>query len=118
MDQSNSRFEELLPLANRETKLAKTVADEQAVFALYSQGVITARDEWVYDFDLDELGSKVRGFINEYEESRARFGGKEFEDADLGTVIKWTRALKRQLRMDIPNTFDRAAIRHTVYRPL
>ena len=117
LNQSDGAFQQLIPLANRETKLAKTVADEQAVFGLYSQGVITARDEWVYDFDIDHLGRKVRAFINEYEESRAQHGGTTFDDAELGTVIKWTRALKRQLRLDIPNTFDRTGIRHTIYRP-
>ena len=117
LDQSDSDFEQLLPLANRETKLAKTVADEQAVFGLYSQGVVTARDEWVYDFDTDHLGSKVRAFIHEYEESRAQFGGKDFGDPELGTTIKWTRALKRLLRLDVPNTYDRSSSRDTIYRP-
>ena len=117
LDQSDSDFEELVPLANRETKLAKATADEQAVFGLYSQGIVTARDEWVYDFDRGVLGSKVRAFINEYEEIRAKFGDKEFADSELGTSIKWTRALKRQLRLDVPNTFDREGDRFTIYRP-
>ena len=51
INQSDSDFEQLLPLANREAKLAKTVVNEQAVFGLYSMGVVTNRDEWVYDFD-------------------------------------------------------------------
>ena len=55
LDQSNSGFEALLPLANRETKLAKSPAAEQAVFGLYSMGVVTNRDEWVYDFDQGQL---------------------------------------------------------------
>ena len=42
LNQSNSNFDTLLPLANRETKLAKRVEDERAVFGLYSLGVITA----------------------------------------------------------------------------
>ena len=117
LNQSGSDFETLLPLANRETKLAKTVADEQAVFGLYSLGVITARDEWVYGFDADRLGEKVRVLINEYEESRATLGGKDVDNAELGTSIKWTRDLKRQLRLDMPNVFDRAGIRQTLFRP-
>ena len=117
LNQSDSGFEQLLPLANRETKLAKSVADEQAVFRLYSLGVITARDEWVYDFDAELLGTKVRAFINEYEEQRALRGGKPIDDAALGTVIKWTRDLKRQIRLDAPNLYDRGSIRHTLFRP-
>ena len=117
LNQSNSDFDNLMPLANRQTKLAKIPGDEQAVFGLYSLGVITARDEWVYDFDADELGRKVRAFINEYEESRATYGGKDVDSDTLGTAIKWTRDLKRQLRLDTPNVFDRESIRPTLFRP-
>ena len=117
LDQSHSDFEELIPLANRETKLAKTVVNEQAVFGLYSLGVVTNRDEWVYDFDPDDLGQKVRALINSYEETRAKYGGAEVDDATLGTTIKWTRDLKRQLRLDMPNVFDRDGICQTLYRP-
>ena len=106
-----------MPLADRQTKLAKTAADEQAVFGLYSMGVVTNRDEWVYDFDADSLGKKVRAFINLYEESRAEHGGKDVDNDTLGTTIKWTRDLKRQLRLDTPNVFDRESIRRTIYRP-
>ena len=64
LNQSNSDFENLMPLADRQTKLAKSAEEEQAVFGLYSMGVVTNRDEWVYDFDADGLGRKVRTFIN------------------------------------------------------
>ena len=117
LNQSDSDFEQLIPVADRQTKLGKTVAEEQAVFGLYSLGVVTNRDEWVYDFDAENLGRKVRAFINLYEESRAKHGGKEVDDATLGTAIKWTRDLKRQLRLDIPNIFDRVSIQQTLYRP-
>ena len=117
LDQSDSDFEQLLPLANREAKLAKTVVNEQAVFGLYSMGVVTNRDEWVYDFDQGALGNKVRAFINEYEESRALHGGRPVDDAELGTIIKWTRDLKRQLRLDSPNLFERQNVRRTLFRP-
>ena len=117
LNQSDSDFDELPPLANRDTKLAKSVADEQAVFRLYSMGVVTNRDEWVYDFDRDHVGSKVRALVNAYEESRAEHGGKNVEDGVLGTTIKWTRDLKRQLRLDTPNVFERTDVRPTLFRP-
>ena len=81
-------------------------------------GVVTNRDEWVYDFDPNRLGSKVRGFYQRIiEESRAQHGGKNVDDSVLGTNIKWTRDLKRQLRLDLPNVFDRAIVRQTLFRP-
>ena len=115
--QSDSGFENLLPLANRATKLAKSVADERATFSLYSIGVVTDRDEWVYDFSFEVLGAKVRAFIGMYEETRASFGGREVENSELGTVIKWTRDLKRQLRLDSSNVFNRSSVIDALYRP-
>lgn len=118
LNQSSTGFEELpLPIASRQAKLAKSAQEEKAVFSLYSMGVVTNRDEWVYDFAPDRLGKKVRGFIREYEEIRAKHGGKEVDDAALGTTIKWTRDLKRQLKLDSPNAFNRRNIRRTLFRP-
>ena len=117
LSQSDSGFEELIPLANRETKLAKSAADEQAVFGLYSMGVQTNRDDWVYEFNAEELGRKVRALINSYEETRSRYGGTVIDDEMLGTSIKWTRDLKRQLRLDMANVYDRTSVRETLYRP-
>ena len=106
-----------MPLANRETKLTKLISQEQAVFRLYSLGVVTNRDDWTYDFDADQLAQKVRAFIIEYEENRSVHGGTTFNADTLGTNIKWTRDLKRQLRKNIPNAFGEASIRKTLYRP-
>ena len=117
LNQSNSDFERLMPLMNRQTKLAKTTDDEQAVFGLYSLGIVTARDEWVYDFDSNDLSKKVRAFISSYEETRAQLGGRAVNDSELGAAIKWTRDLKRQLRNDTPNFFERHRVRFTLYRP-
>ena len=117
LNQSNSDFEHLIPLANRQTKLAKVTDDEQAVFGLYSLGIVTARDEWVYDFDSEDLSKKVRAFISSYEDTRAQLGGRAVNDSELGTAIKWTRDLKRQLRNDTPNFFERHRVRFTLYRP-
>ena len=117
LNQSDSDFDSLIPVANRQTKLAKTVADEQAVFGLYSMGVVTNRDEWVYDFDPDILAAKVHTLVDLYEETRAKYGGKEFDDTEIGTEIKWTRDLKRQLRRNLPNVFDIENIRKARFRP-
>ena len=117
LNQSNSDFDKLMPLANRETKLAKRVEDERALFRLYSMGVVTNRDEWVYDFNVDRLGERVRSFIHEYEDVRAEYGGTDVSNEDIGTTIKWTRDLKRQLKLDIPNTYRRGSIRRTNFRP-
>ena len=117
LNQSTSDFDSLLSLANRQTKYAKFVSEEHAIFRLYSLGVLTARDDWVYDFDRARLADKVRAMIEAYEDSRADYGGKKFNDAALRRDIKWTRDLKRQLRLNRINTFNETSIRATLYRP-
>ena len=117
LNQSNSNFERLIPLADKETKFAKSLTDERAVFRLFSNGVITDRDDWVYDFDRETLGRKVRAFIDCYEEARAEHGGAEVDNSVLPRSIKWTRDLKRQLVKDVPNVYDRNSITPVLYRP-
>ena len=63
------------------------------------------------------MSKKVRAFIKEYEDKRNQYGGEEVDDAELGTVIKWTRDLKRQLRANSRNKYSRSYIRHTLFRP-
>ena len=117
LNRSNSDFGRLITLADRQTKLAKSAIDEEAVFRLYSLGAITARDEWAYDFSSRYLSSKMLHLIGAYGDARIRFGGTQFSDIVLGANIKWTRDLKRQLRSNTANEFDTNAIRHILYRP-
>ena len=117
LNQSNSDFEELIPLAKQKLRSAPQTYETETLFDLYSMGVVTNRDNWVYDFEADDLGKKTRAFINSYEESRSKYGGTKFEDSALGTTIKWTPDLIRQLRSDIPNIFNKSDIRRSMYRP-
>jgi predicted helicase len=42
-------FDSLIPLAAKESKATRKSAQEKTIFKLFSLGVVTARDEWVYD---------------------------------------------------------------------
>ena len=117
LDQTDTNFDSLIPVANRQTKLAKSTKEEQATFGLYSLGVVSNRDAWVYDFNKTDLNNKVMAFIDSYEQVRARYGGTDVDDALLGTKIKWTRDLKRQLSKNTPNRFHQSRIFRSLYRP-
>ena len=100
LNQSDSGFEQLLPLANRKTKLAKSASEEQAVFRLNSLGIVTARDEWVYDLDEDRLLEKIQFFSNIYQQEMQRYA-REMPDEAMGAwvdkTIKWTSELTHHL---------------------
>ena len=104
-------FQRLMPLANRETKFAKTAADEQAIFGLFSNGVKTNRDEWVYDFDVANLRSKALFFADEYN------GFLDAGDQSYKPVIKWSRDLRNEFQRGRRIIYSEANRIQSLYRP-
>ena len=92
LNQSTAGFEQLLTIADRQTKFAKTTADEQAVFGLFANGAKTNRDEWVYDFDVASLRAKSLFFADTYNEAL------DAGDTSYDPVIKWSRDLRNEFQ--------------------
>ena len=132
LNQSNSNFERLMLLADRQTKLAKSVDEERAIFGLYSLGILTARDEWVYDSDINVLTNKVKAFCEAYQREMKRYA---IEKPDRGSIrdwvdrtIKWTSELEDHLvkgngipfesRNTIEASFRPFVAKHCYYAPI
>ncbi|MDM8559012.1 type ISP restriction/modification enzyme [Candidatus Parabeggiatoa sp. HSG14] len=117
---ADNDFDDLLPLANKETKLAKSQKEEQAVFKLFSQGIKSNRDDWVYDFDRKNVVIKMQRYIAFFNSELNRL--KEIVNDEnisdlIGYEIKWTRALKKQLLKRMSLLFQDNNIRKTHFRP-
>ena len=108
---SHPQFERLLPLTNKETKFAKHLGEEQALFSLYSMGVSTNRDQWVYDFDIQNLRAKALFFAEKYNESR------NSNDESFAPVIKWSRDLRNEFRRGRRIIYNEANRIQSIYRP-
>lgn len=115
---TSNDFETLLPLASKETKAAKTAGKERAIFKLFTNGVNTARDDWVYDFDGTSLKHKLVFLIDAY--------NKEFEatkrrgkvDAKLvNKVIKWSAGLIGNVGRVPAAPFSKDRVVESAYRP-
>ena len=111
LNQSDSDFEQLIPVADRQTKLAKTVADEQAVFRLTALGVNTARDEWVYDFDVHSLRDKALFFADTY---NAYLDANDFS---YSTLIKWSEATRHHFQRRRRVIYSEANRLQSLHRP-
>ena len=111
LNQSDSGFDKLLSLANRETKYAKTIAEEQAVFRLIAPGVNTARDDWVYDLDVRNLREKILFFSDTYNDLIDR------NDDSFPTTIKWSDKLRGSFNRSEPIVFDDSRRTRSLYRP-
>ena len=111
LNQSDGTFEQLIPLARRESKGARTVNDQQAVFGIYSMAVATNRDAWVYDFDVANLRDKALFFADTYNELID--GGLE----PNSPVIKWSRDLRNEFRRGRRIVYSEANRIESLYRP-
>lgn len=117
INQGQTDFDLLLPLCSKQAKLAKSKDEELAVFKLFSLGVVTNRDEWVYDFSQTTLENKVRYFLDVYTFEKEKSLLASIHDQNLSNQIKWTRDLKKSLRKNQDIRFKKETILQSLYRP-
>jgi len=94
--------------------------NEKAIFKLFSLGVVTNRDDWVYDQREENLERKIRFLIGVYNHEVERLSGKitrgEVGD-NVDYAIKWTRAVKNDLAKGKPYAFQKECMSNCLYRP-
>lgn len=104
-------FAALIPLVDKLAKTATSKRRERAVFKLFSSGLKSQRDEWVYDFSPKALEAKMRFFVEGYEAARISPGTQGLQ------AIKWDRELSRYRERNIEKRFEHSAIVPALYRP-
>ena len=108
INQTDNDFDELLPLIDKDVKAGKS---EKALFKLFSRGVVTQRDEWVYDFSKDNLEDKMRFAIDIYQQTLVN---PDYKDRNK---IKWDAELTRYAERKIEKKFKNNKIVKSIYRP-
>ncbi len=118
-----NEFDELMSLGSKEAKASEHV-NTQTVFKLYGRGVATARDAWVYNFNVDSLKENLRRTIEVYNEQVYKWSrlGRDaarvdnFVDND-DRKISWSLTLKNHLRRSKAAVYSKTRIRSASYRP-
>jgi predicted helicase len=109
-------WDTFLPLGSKDAKMGK---GNEVIFKLYSLGIATNRDEWVYDFDKKNIIKKVNYLISNYNQTVERL--KDVKKTDINNAIeyefKWTRAVKNDLVKGKKYIFDENCITDVLYRP-
>jgi hypothetical protein len=95
-------------LVDKDVKAGKA---QGAVFNLFSRGVATQRDEWVYDLCEHNLTDKMKCFVKVYQHQLAHKGDV------LSQEIKWDEDLKSYLKRGIKKEFEASTIKSSLYRP-
>jgi predicted helicase len=120
-------FATFLPMGVREVKRAHGVGvggiEIKTIFKIYSIGVQTSRDHWMYDFNANTLAIKASNMIETYNADLSRWirtgASANIDDFVLadGTRIKWSSRLKECLSRKVEAKFETSAIRSALYRP-
>jgi len=100
---ADTDFDRLLPLISDDRR--------HCVFSMYAMGVVTARDEWVYDLNKNNLLKKMSFFIEHYNHLLK----KNAKETDK--VIKWSDTLKRNFISGKKIIFDKNSVVKAYYRP-
>ena len=113
LNQSVNRyhFRQLMPLADKQAKLSKNPGDERAVFGLFANGAKSNRDEWVYDFDVNNLRSKALFFSDVYNQLL------DDGDESYNPAIKWSRDLRNEFQRGRRIVYNDANRIQSLYRP-
>ena len=105
INQRDGVFDSLIPIGDKKDKL------EHVAFRLYSMGLQSNRDTWVYNFSYEELVKNMRMTIDFY---NGNLGKKLIFDS---TKINWTRATKNNFEKGIKAEYEPSAIRVAMQRP-
>jgi len=107
---TSNDFDSLIPLVNKSFKAGGKPGQEKAIFGLFSLGVSTNRDEWLYDKRPKDLEEKVKLLIQVYD---AHAAASEVFDPQ----VKWSETLKRRATTGVREGFMPSRIRPAAYRP-
>ena len=110
LNQRNDIFSSFIPLGDKKNKEYKQIFFNP----VYSNGLVTNRDAWCYNFSQRKLQQNIQSTIDYY--NKMVESGDENPQLD-STKISWTRAFQHDFLKRRKKVFDPSAIRQTLYRP-
>ena len=121
LNQRDQSYQAYMALGSKEAKSQKLVKPSVAI-RIYTRGVGTNCDVWVWNFNQTLLIRKVQSLISHYQEQlqNVRVGDLSSEEATRNRQpdrIRWHDGLKNRLKRDQDIRFQSASFRPGMYRP-
>ena len=122
INQRDGVFDSLIPLAPEKKKETNV----KSIFNIYSAGVMTNREFWVFNSSMCELKNNINRSIDFFNSERERYiqslksnpcvDVRDFISADA-TRIKWDSALYADMKNEKKLTVDNSCFIQAIYRP-
>jgi predicted helicase len=116
----NKLFKKFIPIG-----IKKSEDKQLKIFDNFTNGVVTNRDSWCYNFSKKKLKSNIKNMIDNFNSEIDRSGNKKFSNNEKlkefinkdPTKISWTRNLIKYFEKKQKIKEDNKAIREAYYRP-
>ena len=120
VEQSSVAFQQFYPLGSEEARAGKI---DDAIFKLYSLGVATNRDAYIYNFSRDTCAENAQRMTQDYLAAISELDGNPELTVEevvhrYSTSIKWDDTLKNRLKQKKKTEFKDGYIRKVSYRSL
>ena len=119
--QRDEAYDALYPVGSKATKSG---TGDDAIFGLYSRGLATSRDAYLYNFSRDACAHNGRRVVDEYLGALREWTVPNTDVAEIDAIIerhssgvRWDQALKDNLRRRKTTLYSRDRIWATSYRP-
>ncbi len=121
INQRNDKFDTYIPLIDKDNK-----SNRNTFFNISSNGVVTSRDAWVYNFSKTKLKNNMEETIQFYNNERERIQKELQSDSSLEVEnlintnpknISWSRDLKKSIKNNKESIFSLKNIYLSSHRP-
>lgn len=112
INKQNNEYNKYIPTGSKEDNI------NNVLFKVYSNGVGTSRDSWVYNYSIKELKLNITKTINYYNEEVRKYENNRNNTLLTDTTkIKWSSSLITYYYKGNYLVFDSNNIRQASYRP-
>ncbi len=117
--QRNEAFQQFYPLGSENARAGKA---DDAIFRLYSLGLGTNRDAYIYNFTHHACAENAQRMTQDYLNALSEIKENPEITADeaaskYSSYIKWNDDLKKKLTREVWTKFDNNYIRKAMYKP-
>lgn len=88
------------------------------IFEIFSQGVVTGKDAWAFNFSKENLSKNIQLCLNTYNSEREKLAqNPNYQLSSDLTKVTWGGSLRKRVQSNYELQFNESKIKECLYRP-